>query len=164
MSTSTPIPISLNHPPDLQTRDDIIDALYRAVLGFDTTDTRLFDSALFPDSTFDLFGNVMKGLPAIHTECFDKISKLDTTHFLSNIRVSMVEGDPNKAKVTASTLAQHYRPGEGNVDDTSRLLGGAFYYCDVERDVAGDGLWKLRNWVIKLIWTEGDKGVMKGDG
>ncbi|GLA61987.1 hypothetical protein AtubIFM55763_007203 [Aspergillus tubingensis] len=144
MSMSTSIPAILNNPPNPQTREDIIDALNRAILGLDTADSRLFDSALFPESTVDLHGNVMNGLPNIYKDCYENISKMDTTHILSNIRVSMVEGDENKAKVTASALAQHYRPGEGNVH-------------------AGDGLWKLRNWVVKLTWTEGDWGVFKGE-
>ncbi|RAH53822.1 hypothetical protein BO85DRAFT_380797 [Aspergillus piperis CBS 112811] len=163
MSMPTPIPVTLNNPPNPQTREDIIDALDRAILGLDTADSRLFDSALFPDSTFDLHGTVMSGLPNIHKDCYDNISKMDTTHILSNIRVSMVEGDECKVKLTASALAQHYRPGEGKVNDTSRLLGGGLYYCDVEKDVAGDELWKLRNWVVKLTWTEGDWGLFKGE-
>ncbi|PYH67983.1 uncharacterized protein BO88DRAFT_454876 [Aspergillus vadensis CBS 113365] len=162
MSMSTPIPVTLNNPSSPQTREDIINALNRAILGLDTADSRLFDSALFPDSTFDLHVTVMSSLPNIHKDSYDNISKMDTTHILSNIRVTMVEGDDNRAKVTASALAQHYRPGEGNVHDTSRLLGGGLYYCDIDKDVTGDGLWKLRNWVVKLTWTEGDWGVFKG--
>ncbi|GKZ36586.1 hypothetical protein AbraIFM66950_007739 [Aspergillus brasiliensis] len=164
MSTLESIPITLNHPPNPQTREDIIDALYRAVLGFDTANTPLLDSALFPDSTLDINGHVMSGLPTIHKDCYDKVSKMDTTHFLNNIRVSMVDGDENKAKVTASVLVQHYGPGEGMKNDTSRFLGGSLYYCDVERAVSGDGLWKLRKWVVKPVWSEGDWGVMGGVG
>lgn len=163
MYMSAPIPVTLNNPPNPQTREDIIDALNRAILGLDTANSRLFDSALFPDLTVDLHGNAMSGLPNIHKYCYDNISKMDTTHIFSNIRVSMVGGDEYKANVTASALAQHYRRGEGFVHDTSRLLGGGLYYCDVEKDVAGDGLWKLKNWVVKLTWTEGDWGVFKGE-
>ncbi|KAH9198464.1 hypothetical protein LQ764DRAFT_225958 [Zygosaccharomyces rouxii] len=140
----------------LNDREAIEDALYRCVLGLDTADVTLFESALIPDATFDLMGNVMKGLPEIQAGSFDKVSKLDTTHHLSNIRVNL-EGLANgTASVTASAMAQHYRPGEGNKPDTTRLLSGALYFVDVVKDKE---VWKVKHFKAKMIWTEGDWGV-----
>ncbi|PYI09451.1 hypothetical protein BO78DRAFT_394926 [Aspergillus sclerotiicarbonarius CBS 121057] len=155
------IPITLQ-APSLDTREAIVDALNRTVLSFDTGDVALFNSAFYPDATFALGDNVMKGRQSIHDNSFVNVAKLDTTHFLSNIRVSMVEGAENKATLTASALAQHYRPGEGNKADATRLMSGSLYFVDVEKDET-DGLWKVKNWVMKLVWTEGDWGVMKGE-
>ncbi|GLB10777.1 hypothetical protein AtubIFM57258_007187 [Aspergillus tubingensis] len=108
---STPIPVTLNNPPNPQTREDIIDALNvpSSASIQPTADSSTLPCSLIQPSTH---GNVMSGLPTIHKDCYDNISKMATTHILSNIRVSIVEGDENKAKVTASALAQHYRPGE----------------------------------------------------
>jgi len=35
------------------------------------------------------------------------------------------------------------------------------YYVDVVRDT--DGLWKIKTWRMKIIWTTGDVGVMTGN-
>lgn len=74
--------------PSLNEREAIEDALYRYVLGFGTGDARLFDSVFSPDATFEIMGNVMNGLSAIYAGSFDRISNLDTTHHLSNVRVN----------------------------------------------------------------------------
>ncbi|OOF91940.1 hypothetical protein ASPCADRAFT_210834 [Aspergillus carbonarius ITEM 5010] len=155
------IPITLQ-APSLDAREAIVDALYRTVLSFDTGDVALFNSAFYPDATFTLGDNVMKGRQSIHDNSFVNIAKLDTTHFINNVRVSLVDGTENKATITASALAQHYRAGEGNKPDATRLMSGALYFVDVEKD-EGDGLWKVRNWVMKLVWTEGDWAVLKGE-
>ncbi|PYH92968.1 hypothetical protein BO71DRAFT_400126 [Aspergillus ellipticus CBS 707.79] len=148
--------------PSLSIREAIVDSLYRCVLGFDTADTNLFDSAFHQDATFEINDQVMTGLSAIHTGCYDNVSKLDTTHFLSNIRVTLTDGSETKATVTASALAQHYRPGQGNEPDTSRLLSGSLYFVGVEKDEK-EGLWKIRSFKMKLVWTEGDWGVITGN-
>lgn len=146
-------PISL---PSLNEREAIEDALYRCVLGFDTGDSGLLDSAFAPDATFEIMGNVMNGLSAIHAGSFDRISKLDTTHHLSNIRVNLENLSNGIASVTASAMAQHYRLGEGNKPDTSRLLSGALYFVDVVKDKE---MWKIKSCKAKIIWTEGDWDV-----
>ena len=57
----------------LSTREAISDAIYRAVLGLDTTDKALFDSAFMQDASFDLDRNVMVGPDKIATGCYDGI-------------------------------------------------------------------------------------------
>ena len=142
--------------PYLNDREAIEDTLYRCVLGLDTGDVSLFNSAFSPDVTFELMGNVMNGLPAIHADCFEKISNLDTTHHLSDIRVNL-EGLANgTASVSVSAIAQHYRSGEGNKPETTHLLSGAFYFFDVVKDKE---VWKVKHFKAKMIWTEGDWGV-----
>ena len=149
------------HLPSLSPREAITDAAYRGVLGLDTDDKALFDSAFTKDANFDLNGNVMSGLDAIHTGCFDSISKLDTTHFLSNVRVNVPDGS-SKATMTCSALAQHYRRGQGTAVNATRFLTGALYSFDMVED-REHGLWKIQNWSMKLTWTEGDMGVLTGN-
>lgn len=63
-----------------------------------------------------------------------------------------------KASVTASALAQHYRSGQGNEFNASRLPNGSLCVLGVVKDEK-DGLWKIMSWGINLILTEGDLGV-----
>ena len=151
------------HPTSLSglgVREAITDALYRCVLGLDTNDRALFDSAFTQDASFDLNGSVMSGLDAIHTGCYDSISKLDTTHFISNVRVNVQEGD-STASMTTSALAQHYRHKQGTEAGATRLLTGSLYFIELVR-ADKDGLWKMKNWKLQLVWAEGDWGVMTG--
>ncbi|KAE8374908.1 hypothetical protein BDV26DRAFT_299983 [Aspergillus bertholletiae] len=148
-------PITLS---SLTTREAITDTLYRCVTGFDTADTALFDSAFTKDAIFDLNGRLLEGLESIHKDCYDKVSKMDTIHHISNVRVNMKEGE-SKASLTASALAQHYRLGEGLQSGTPYLLAGSLYSLDVVRDDE-DGLWKITHWKLKIIWAEGDWGVV----
>ncbi|PWY81395.1 hypothetical protein BO83DRAFT_434748 [Aspergillus eucalypticola CBS 122712] len=150
--------------PALPLREAIVDPVYRAVLSFDGNDLPLFESAFFEDAAFDLNGNVMEGRAAIKSGSWDNVSKLDTTHFLSNVRINLPSEDSTTATVTASALAQHFRTGQGNQPDTTRLTSGSLYSIDVAKDPADvNGLWRIKLWRMKLVWTEGDWGVMTGN-
>ncbi|KAA8650681.1 hypothetical protein EYZ11_003461 [Aspergillus tanneri] len=148
--------------PALPLREAIVDAVNRAVLSFDANDLSLFESAFFEDAIFDFNGTVMTGRTAIREGCYDNVSKLDTTHFLSNVRINLPSESSPTATVTASALAQHFRTGQGNQPDTTRLTSGSLYFVDVSQDDAS-GLWKIKKWTMKLVWTEGDWGVMTGN-
>lgn len=56
------LPIALS---SLSVREAITDALYRGVIGLDTADVALFDSAFTDDASFDLNSNVLDGRSAI---------------------------------------------------------------------------------------------------
>lgn len=145
--------------PSLTTREAIADALHRAILGFDTADQTLLDSALTPDAVMDLDGRIMTGLDEIHSECFEHIAKMETTHFITNVRISVPDG-ASTAKITAHALSQHYRPGDGKIPDSAHLTGGSLYDIHAVKDER-DGLWKMSIWKIKPIWFSGDWNVMK---
>ena len=104
--------------PALSGRDAIAVALYRLILGLDTNDSELSDSAFNPTSTFAING---------------RVSKLDTTHFLTNIRITIADSG-TKASATASALTQHYRGGTGLEPNQTRLLAGSLYYTDLVKD------------------------------
>ncbi|EED13338.1 conserved hypothetical protein [Talaromyces stipitatus ATCC 10500] len=142
MSMSLPAALT----PVLSGREAIIDALYRCV------------SAFADDAVFDLNGTIMDGIDAINAQCFASISKMDTTHYLTNIRINILDG--SKAEVTCTALAQHYHGGEGMKAGAIPLLAGSFYWVDLVRD-AGDGLWKVKKWKLKTSWGQGDWGVFK---
>lgn len=156
------LPASL---PGLTTREAITDCVYRCVNAFDTNDLSLLNTSITEDSVLDLNGKIMRGRSAIQAECFDVVAKLDTTHFVTNVRVNIIDCDapePSKAAISATTLAQHYRGGQGTKPDATRYLAGAHYYIDAVRDEK-DGLWKAKYWKLKVVWTEGDMGVVTGN-
>ena len=151
-----PLPVQL---PSLSTNDAIADPIYRCVVGIDTADAALFESAFTADAILDVDGTAVTGRPAIRTGCYDPIAGLDTTHHISNVRVNKLADD--KASVTATALAQHFRAGEGKENGTTRLTSGSLYFADIVREGGEGGTWKISSCRFKLIWTEGDSDVMK---
>ncbi|SCW00887.1 LAFE_0D00320g1_1 [Lachancea fermentati] len=142
----------------LSTREAVVDALYRFVTGLDTSNIELFDSALTDDATFDLNGRVMKGLEEIHTYCYDTISKLDTTHFLCNVRVDYKEKETT-ANMTATALAHHYPDAQGTVKDSINFVAGSLYSVHLVRKV-NDELWQIDQLTLNVVWSEGDMSVI----
>jgi hypothetical protein len=152
------LPASLS--PPLDTRGAITDALYRFVVGLDTSDAALFDSAFTEDVRFEVNGRVTESLATVRTNCYGPVSRLDTTHFVTNVRVNVADAGL-KASVSASVLAQHYRAGTGKEAGATRYMTGALYLADLVKDDA-DGLWKMNNLKMKSTWGEGDFGVLTG--
>ncbi|EXJ78439.1 hypothetical protein A1O1_08839 [Capronia coronata CBS 617.96] len=143
--------------PGLTDREAIADAIYRAALAFDHADKDLLRSALTEDVVAEMPGFSTKGIPELKAAVFDRVSKLDTTHFLSNVRVSIESA--TTAKVTCSALAQHVRPGKGFEPGPNKITTGGFYLGDAVK--VGD-LWKLKSWKAKILWVDGDRAVMAG--
>lgn len=143
--------------PTLSGREAVADAVYRGVLGLDTNDLDLFQSALTNDAVFDLNGTIMEGFEAIKTQCYDSISKMETTHFLTNLRINILDNE-SRAEMTCSSLAQHYRGGEGMKADATPLLAGGLYWLSLVKDTE-DGLWKITKWTLKSTWGQGDWAV-----
>ena len=141
--------------PGLTPREAVADAVYRGILAFDHSDESLLTSALTEDVSTEMPGRFKTtGLADFKTTVFDRVSKLDTTHFLSNMRVS-VESE-TAAKATCSVTAVHVRPGKG-FEPWNSFTAGGFYLCDLVKD--GE-LWKIRDWSMKIVWGEGDPSVM----
>ncbi|TKA28237.1 hypothetical protein B0A50_04209 [Salinomyces thailandicus] len=147
------LPVTL---PGLSDREAITDCIYRAINAFDLGDVEMLDSSLFPDATFGVASHLMHGMEQIRSQSFDFVSRLDTTHHPGNVRVLCVPGE-SKAKVHCSFLAYHWRKGDGMKEGTSRYTTGGYYHVDVERDGA---LWKARKFLVDVVWTDGDAGVM----
>lgn len=101
----------------------------------------------------------MVGRQAIHEQSFDFVSKLDTTHHPSGIRVEFSSDGGEAAKVCCSFIAYHWRQGEGMKEGALRFTVGGYYFVDVEKDAA-DGLWKAKRFEVRALWTEGDVQVM----
>ena len=156
MSQAFCLPAQLNGLTD---REAIADALYRVVLAFDHADEELLKSAFATDKPrFEMPGHVLEGIPEMKAAVFDRVSKLDTTHFLSNIRVNIQS--PTTAQATCSAMAQHAATGKGVEGDGAKLTSGGFYYSDMIKE--GD-LWKIQTWRASFVWLVGDRSVMAGE-
>lgn len=153
------IPSLPPHLPNLSPNEAIIDALYRAVLGLDTNNSELFNSAFFEDASFSVNGETLQGRASLNDGMFARIAPLNTTHFITNVRVNAHDGG-SKASLTASSLAQHFRPGEGYQGEQNRLTG-ALYYLELEKD-EGDGLWKSKNFKMQTAWAQGERLIVRG--
>ncbi|KAI0096276.1 hypothetical protein GGR51DRAFT_568502 [Nemania sp. FL0031] len=148
--------------PGLTDRESIADALYRAVLAFDHGDDALLRSAVTDDVAAEIPGSPpANGIAAVKAAVFDRVAfGLDTTHFLSNVRVCMESG-ASTAQVSCSALAQHVRKGKGFEPGQHRFMSGGMYMCDVVKQ-GGSGLWKIKTWKANIIWVDGDPSVMTG--
>ncbi|VUC27767.1 unnamed protein product [Clonostachys rosea] len=154
---TSPLPAKLQGGA-LTEREAVADALYRAVLAFDHADEGLLRSAVTEDITVTIAGQTSKGLTELKAAVFDRVSKLITTHFLSNMRVTF-DGD-SKATATCSALAQHVRAGKGFEASENKFTSGGLYYCNLVKDV---GLWKVSTWTADITWVDGDATVMNGE-
>lgn len=143
----------------LEPREAAIDALYRAIIGLDTKDSAMFESAFTRDAVFQRDETVLEGLEAINKNLYDVVTQLDTHHTVGNVRVDIKE-DAQTAYMTAYCLAQHHRQGEAMDPTKKGLLGGTTYFIDLVNQ--NDGLWKMTKWVLKINWCEGDLSVVGG--
>ncbi|KXL51491.1 MAG: hypothetical protein FE78DRAFT_135696, partial [Acidomyces sp. 'richmondensis'] len=83
----------------------------------------------------------------------------DTSHMISNIRVD-IKDDANTASLTAYALAQHCPSGRGKEPDGPKYLVGGEYFIDLLKDEE-DGMWKIKTWILEVIWRQGDRSVMQ---
>ncbi|VUC34037.1 unnamed protein product [Clonostachys rosea] len=139
----------------LSDREQIADTLYRLVLAFDHADSDLLQSALTDDVVVEIVGFPnSKGISGLKESIYNRVSKLETTHSLSNIRVSIE--NVTTARASCTSVAQHVRPGKGFEQGPHKLLGGGFYICDLIKE--GD-LWKIKDWKAKPIWYDGEPAI-----
>ncbi|OJJ98584.1 hypothetical protein ASPACDRAFT_1889109 [Aspergillus aculeatus ATCC 16872] len=160
MTTDIPnIPTALPRIPS-QTKDAIVDPIYRALLSIDTANPALFASAIHEAARFSLNGRLLEGADAIKTHVYDTVSRIDTTHHLSNLRITEFDEVTGTASLVATVLAQHYRQGEGLDASSKGLLAGGFYFVDVVREEGDAEVWRVKEWTLRVLWREGDEGVM----
>jgi len=157
MAPNMSLPAALS--PALSGREAIIDALYRVMTAMDTNDVSLLDSAHTEDARWEVGERRAEGLKAIHSDFYERtISRLDTTHYATNIRVNVADGE-REASLSALYLAHHFQGGTGREPDAARYTMGGLYYLELVKDDV-DGLWKIKLFRMKAIWAEGDRSVM----
>ena len=122
----------------LSPREAVADALHRCLLGLDSNDRDLFESACLKEESMTVVA----------------------THFITNIRVELKDV-ANTAFMTAHVVAYHVRPEDAFKPEDTSYTAGALYFIDLVKDDT-DGLWKIKKWEIKIQWTSGDKAILHG--
>jgi hypothetical protein len=143
----------------LSSREAVTDALYRAIHGIDTNDHALLSSACVQDSTMTMtIGSIkIEGWSAMN-EYLQRIFKLVTTHITSNVRVQIDEGRET-ARLNCHAIAYHMKPDDAmKMEDCSYTVGGLY---DVGLVKGDDGLWRVRTWDLKILWTTGDRAILQ---
>ena len=143
----------------LTTREAIADAVYRAIAAWDENDASLLESAMVPDCVFEVMGQQIVGLDEIKQKNFNHVAAMDTTHFITNMRIDVKDDAATTASLTANALAQHYPTGTGATEQDRRLLIGSKYCVQLVKD-ENDGLWKAKHFELKVVWREGDRSVL----
>ncbi|KAI2640336.1 hypothetical protein GGS26DRAFT_537680 [Hypomontagnella submonticulosa] len=145
----------------LSPREAVADALQRCVLGIDNNNRDLFSSACLKDESMAIVAGPINinGWPAI-SEYFEKVFVLATTHITSNIRVELKDG-ADTASMTAHAIAYHVWPDDAFKQEDTSYTAACLYFIDLVKD-SNDGLWKIKKWEIKVLWTTGDRAVVHG--
>lgn len=138
----------------------MIDALYRFAAGQDLDDRRLLASAFAENATLDFVQpakrlgasiEVFCGRTAIVDAVMSATSRLNTTHTVTNPRITEFDGD--RAAMWALVEAQHLP-----IDDHSRhLLLKNFYSMDLVRE---SRRWVIERMDIENIWMTGEPSVL----
>ncbi|KAK3319473.1 hypothetical protein B0T19DRAFT_432527 [Cercophora scortea] len=150
------LPIIIS-PPSTSDREAITDCIHRLILGLDTNDSELFDSALAEDAKWELHIKTLQNRKEIHEQSYDTdIVKLDTTHYVTNIRIHMADSG-SEASVSTMYEAHHYRGGRGTIPGAARYSTGGLYFLRLVRDADDAGVWRINYMKMKPIWTEGDR-------
>lgn len=154
-----PISPAINH----ETADKlaVIDALYRFAAGIDLRDEALLSSALAENAVSDFRPAatkagfdypVLEGRETIVAALMTSLAKLDTTHSVTNPRVT-IDGDT--ARLDALVEAQHVSQ-EGT--PRNYLMKNRY---DVELARAGDS-WVITRNTVDNVWRSGDIAVLSG--
>ncbi|KAF2242315.1 hypothetical protein BU26DRAFT_438662 [Trematosphaeria pertusa] len=145
----------------LSPRKAVADALHRCMLGIDSNNRALFESSCLKNESMTVVAGPMtfEGWPAI-SDFFFRLFDLVTTHITSNIRVELKDG-ADTASMSAHVLAYHVRPDDAFTPEDTSYTGACLYWIDLVKD-CGDGLWRIKKWEIKILWSTGDRAVLHG--
>jgi hypothetical protein len=145
-------------------RDAIVDALYRFGAGQDLRDRALFESAFGADAVLDFIEpakrvggadiGVFTGRMAIADTVLANIAALDTTHTVTNPRITAYDGE--HASLIALVEAQHLPRG----DHGRHLLLKNFYELRLSRQ---GKRWVIDHMRIDNVWSSGDPAVLFPD-
>jgi hypothetical protein len=153
-----PWPTHVEVPPG--ERSGIVDALYRFGAGQDLRDRSLFASAFSPNATLDFTRParrlgaripVFEGRQAIADAVLSAIGPLDTTHTVTNPRITAYDGE--RAAMFALVEAQHLLR-----DDHARhLMLKNIYTVELSKR---EHEWVIDHLRIDNVWHTGDSSVL----
>jgi hypothetical protein len=138
----------------------IVDALYRFGAGQDLRDRDLLESAFAAEAELDFRGAaarlgaelpLLEGRSEIVDTIIASIRDLDTTHAVSNPRVTSSDGA--RASLVALVEAQHLP----RLDHGRHLLLKNFYFAGLVRD---GSRWVIERLRIDNVWYDGEPAVL----
>jgi hypothetical protein len=139
----------------------VAEALYRFAAGIDLRDAEMLTASLALDAVSDFrlaaakagFDYpVLTGRQTIVNALLTSLGQLDTTHSVSNPRVT-IDGDT--AKLEAMVEAQHVP----RKDHSRHYLMKNRYDVDLVRH---EGIWVIQRTTVDNVWRAGDSTVMSG--
>ncbi|OAK96658.1 hypothetical protein IQ06DRAFT_359004 [Phaeosphaeriaceae sp. SRC1lsM3a] len=118
----------------LTPREAVADALYRCLIGIDSNNIDLFESACLQTEDMTVVAGPIdiKGWTAIR-EFFQRVFTLMTTHITSNIRIELENGG-NTASMTAHAIAYHIRPEDALKREDTSYTGSCLYHLDLVKN------------------------------
>ena len=124
----------------LSTREAVADALHRCVLGMDSNNRPLFESAcLKGEDMVVMAGSIpLNGWAAIDA-MMDRVFAIITTHTVSNIRVEVEGDDADTAQITAHATSYHVREEDATKPEDTSYTASSLY--DIELVKVEGGLW-----------------------
>lgn len=147
----------------LTPREAVADTLIRLLIGFDKNDVQLFSSAFAgEDVILELNGGNKRSLNSLSdiiTHVFNLVGPMDSSHTIGNVRVDVKEGG-HTAHLFAYVLAQHCQAGKGKDPAAPKYSTGGDYSVDFVKDEV-DGKWKVKKFVLDVIWNQGDPSIMQ---
>ncbi|QWT20184.1 nuclear transport factor 2 family protein [Bacillus sp. NP157] len=138
-----------------------VDALYRYAAGIDQRDPGLMASALAVDAVSDFRPAaakagfdypVLQGREVIAGALATSLSSVDTTHTVSNARVTI---DAGNARIDALVEAQHVPRS----DPSKHYLMKNRYDVALVREGKA---WVIQHVVVDNVWRSGDPAVLAG--
>lgn len=153
--------MSFTYQTDAADQLAVVETLYRFAAGLDQRDEALLAAAFTEDAASDFRPAaakagfeypVLEGREVIVTALFGALGHLDTSHSVSNPRVT-IEG--NKAHLDALVEAQHVLKN----DPARHYLMKNRYDVDLVRVVEG---WRIQRVTVDNLWRTGDPAVLMG--
>ncbi len=151
----------MTYPNETADKFAVIETLYRFAAGIDLRDRALLASAFTENAVSDFRPAaakagfeypVLEGREVIVAALSDSLSQFDTTHSVSNPRVS-IDGD--KARLEAIVEAQHL---PSNDHSRHYLMKNRY---DVQLARHGE-LWRIERVTVDNVWRTGDPAVLAG--
>lgn len=153
--------MSFTHSQDIADKLAVVETLYRFAAGIDLRDNNLLASAFAEDAVSDFRPAaakagfeypVLEGRGTIVAALSGSLGQVDTTHSVSNPRVS-IDGD--NAHLDALVEAQHVLQN----DHSRHYLMKNRY--DVEMVRQGE-VWLIKRVTVDNVWRTGDPAVLVG--
>lgn len=62
--------------------------------------------------------------------------------------------------MSCHTISYHFRPEEAFEKADRSYTAGSLYDLEMVRDE--EGMWRIEQWEVRILWTTGDPGVLGG--